>query len=97
MELTPELLADYTGHESLLRWRALHPPHCYPFVDSLRLCVIHREKNPDECMRYAVAYKPCAAEVTKQRAIWRKEREEARRQYLAAAAREKELAQGAAT
>lgn len=90
MELTPELLADYSGHETLLRFRALHSPQCYPAVDNLRLCIVHKEKREDECAKFAMAYKPCAADVAKRRALLRKEREEDRRRALAASVREKE-------
>jgi len=63
MLVTAELLADYGGHEFLLRERARHSPPCYSAYDALRLCLVQRVSDAAACGRVAEAYRPCAREL----------------------------------
>lgn len=95
MELTPALLDDYKGHELLLQFRARHQPHCYPLWDRLRECIVGRETREEACAAAARAFKPCAAEQARARAMAAKVRADDRRRALAARSREQTVSDDA--
>ena len=92
MELTPSLLDDYSGHEILLQFRAKHHPHCYPLWDRMRDCLVGRERDEDKCAAAARAFKPCAAEQKRARALASKARLDERRKQLGTVSREQHAA-----
>lgn len=92
MELTPELLNDYEGHEMLLRVRARFQPHCHPLWDRLRDCIVGKEEREEACAAYARAFKPCSLEGRRQRAVAAEARADERRRALASLAKEKHAA-----
>lgn len=61
MLVTPELLQDYMGHESLLLQRAKQEPHCYTRFDTVRLCWLSR-LEPMACQKALEDFRPCARE-----------------------------------
>ncbi len=65
MDVTPELLADYRGHEVFLRLRARHPPSCFARFDDVRSCLIRRVTDEKACAVVLRNYTPCAREARK--------------------------------
>ncbi len=61
MLVTPELLQEYAGHESLLLQRAKQEPHCYSRFDTVRLCWLSR-LEPMACQKALEDFRPCARE-----------------------------------
>ena len=91
MVVDAPLLADYSGHYSLLKVRALHSPRCYPHWDALRDCIVGRVEDQARCDAAKVAYESaCGEDVArnKRRVVAKLEQE--RRQALNARAREME-------
>lgn len=86
MRITPELAAEYAGHEVLLKQRAKHPPHCYRAFDALRLCLVGRVDKAT-CEKVAAAYQPCARELKKAKVARMMAQEDERRKILAAKAK----------
>ncbi len=95
MELTPELLADFSGHEIFLRQRARHKPECYSPFDAVRACLIRRETDEKVCERVLRDFRPCAREAHKRQVSAAISSEEERRKLLNAKARAMETARGA--
>ena len=86
MLVTPELLADYAGHEVFLKERARHSPHCYRNYDALRLCFVQR-LDPDTCGRVVEAYRPCGRELQRLKVERLLALEDERRRLLSAKAK----------
>ena len=86
MLVTAELLADYGGHEFLLRERARHAPHCFAAYDALRLCLVQRVSDAAVCGRVAEAYRPCARELQRDKVRRMMALEDERRRILQAKA-----------
>jgi hypothetical protein len=94
MLVTAELLADYSGHEFLLRERARHAPHCYAAYDALRLCLVQRVSDAAACGRVAEAYRPCARELQRDKMRRMMALDDERRRILQAKAAVLEQKQG---
>ena len=94
MLVTAELLADYGGHEFLLRERARHAPHCYAAYDALRLCLVQRVSDAAACGRVAEAYRPCARELQRDKMRRMMALDDERRRILQAKAAVLEQKQG---
>ena len=86
MLVTAELLADYGGHEFLLRERARHAPHCFAAYDALRLCLVQRVSDAAVCGRVAEASRPCARELQRDKVRRMRALEDERRRILQAKA-----------
>lgn len=66
MDVTPELLDLYKGHEVLLKQRSTYPPYCYRAFDDMRLCILQKV-DPDSCRKMLIAFQPCAKEARNMR------------------------------
>lgn len=86
MEITDELLKEYSGHENLLTMRASHTPPCFRIFDAYRLCLLDRI-DADSCKQIGKAYEPCAADMKRAALAHRMAGEEERRKILAAKAK----------
>lgn len=98
MPLPPELVAAYAGHESLLSFRALHAPHCFPRFDAVRKCFVEgvAPHTVGECRALMESYRPCSKDLKRRLSVEQQREEEERRRGLGAGARSAELAQKAA-
>lgn len=86
MELTPDLLSQYKGHENLLKLRAMHSPACYKLFDAMRLCILDR-LSEDTCKEVARLYQPCDEDLKRQALAKKLAGEEQRRMQMAAKAK----------
>ena len=87
MAVTPQVLAEYAGHEIFLKQRARHTPECYERYDAVRDCLLRRERDEKKCEYVLRTYRPCARQAHKAQVAASIASDEERRKLLNAKAR----------